>query len=119
MMKSRNFDLYDAPPRNQVYMWYQWTLCVILNFIDYYVTKCYTIKAGVDGEFNPLMHWIIDHTGTAGMLYTKMGWLLFLGGMMLIIPERGYTKIGDTLACLNIVLGVVIGWGIYCLLSLV
>jgi len=103
--------------RPKFHMWYQWFLGLFLNCIDYFETKAYINKIGELGEFNPLMLSIIQRHGIIAILYTKIGFFLLLGSMMLFVAKKSYPKIGYQLACMNIVFGCVIGWGIYCLLS--
>ena len=102
---------------SKTYVWYQWCLGLVLNCIDYYITKCYTIKVGVDGEANPIMHYVIEKFGSTGMLYVKLGFFALLAILLCILGKQYYLKVGKWLALVNIITGAVVGWGIYCLLS--
>jgi hypothetical protein len=102
---------------SRTYVWYQWALGLLLNCVDYYTTKCYTTKVGIDGEFNPFMHKLIELFGINSLLYCKMGWFLFLALLILIVSKKIYWKIGNALVIVNVFTGAVVGWGLYCLLS--
>ena len=102
----------------KTYLWYQWTLAVILNYIDYYTTKLYTNKVSIDGEFNPAMHWVIENYGIDGIIYCKFTGMLVLALLFCFLAQKYYYRIGRAIACMNVALGTVVGWGIYCLMSI-
>lgn len=101
----------------RLHMWYQWSLGLFLNCVDFYVTKAYIGKVGELGEFNILMLKVIQRFGIYGLLYVKLFFFAFLGSMMIFLAKKSYAKVGDALAWTNIVFGCVIGWGLNCLLS--
>jgi hypothetical protein len=103
---------------SKFYIWYQWCLGLFLNCIDYYVTKCYTIKMGIEGEFNPIMYRVIEKFGINSLLYCKLSLFLIVGILFLLLAKQYYSRIGNALAVANVCTGSVVGWGIYCLLSI-
>lgn len=103
------------------YVWSQWLLGYLLNGIDYLSTKKYVATVGSLGEFNPVMRWVIENYGIQGILYIKVAAYTILAACIthLIITrnDKRLTHLGKALKFTNILGGVVVGWGLYCVLS--
>jgi len=103
--------------RPQAYLWYQWCLGFFLSFSDGFVSKLYLDKVGSYGEYNPFMKWMIDHYTIYSVIGLKLFLYLILSGLIMFVAKKSYTWISKTLRCLNVILGSVVGWGLFCLMS--
>jgi len=94
------------------YLWYQIALSIVLNVIDYVVTKIYVSQVGVYGELNPIQFWAINNYGTIGMLYLKLSCFLLLIPAVYFVRKQAHVYLGRAMLYLNLLLTLVIGWGL-------
>lgn len=104
------------------YVWSQWGLGVLLNVVDFFSTKKYVAVMGPYGELNPILRWIINIFGIDGISYVKaIAWFVMAACITHCIITRQDTnlsRIGTALMMCNIIMGVVVGWGIYSVMTL-
>jgi hypothetical protein len=103
--------------KSKSYLWYQWWLGLLFNVCDYYITKYYVLKVSIEGEANPVQYYIMDHFGIAYALYVKLFLWIMLGIGLLFVESKRYVLLGKVLQYMNIILGCVIGWSLFCYFS--
>jgi hypothetical protein len=101
--------------KSKTFLWYQYSLCLVLSIFDFFLTKYYLSKVGHYGEGNPFQHWMLVHYGTYSMLEVKILSFLIVAVLLLLVREQAYGWIGTALKFVNIGIGVVIGWSVYCI----
>ena len=94
-------------------MWYQWSLCLVLEACDFITTRILVDKEGYAVEANPFMRLLIQTHGIDSMLYLKLAIVMLLAASLLVVKKESYDLIGKVLCYSNILTGAVVGWGIF------
>jgi len=84
-----------------------------LTIADYLLTQRYINVVGIDGEANPLMHWIIASFGMGGVLLLKVLGALVLAFLVSWVPKASLSWIYKALISVNVVILFVVGMGFY------
>lgn len=105
--------------------WKQFLLISVLNLIDFSSTfAIYTIQ-GEDSsvEANPWLRHNIDYLGFSSILWHKIMALFFLSTVLLFFVAKSTTRVKafttNIICYANIAYSIVVGWGLYCLVSII
>lgn len=99
--------------RSKYWIAYLFAVFSCLTVLDYALTKKIIDVTGADGEFNPVMRWVIETVGIKGIFYCKMLSLLVAALVVVRVPANKIKLVENGLSFCFLVYGVNLLWTFY------
>jgi hypothetical protein len=91
----------------------------ILTATDFWITRKYLSVFGIQAEANPIMRFIATHFGVDGIAYFKILVFSILFGALCFVPDDRLERNVKLLSTINILLALIVAWGVFCLAAAV